>query len=256
MREGFSVWWDQTLNPGEAYDRGNGEGAGGGQGSGRALVEEVGGVALGPRRGDAGRAARTLVPVMIEPCKRPIMFELTHTADLSHWKGDPDDPGMAGVLSGRAPVCAQGRDNVAHSPVLQSRHSATIAALLASRLRCWRLAGCRRRLLVLWTNSPSDAGPGCGGSRPARRRCHLAVLPFADMSPAKDQEYFSDGLTEEILNELAQIKDLLVTGAHLEFFVQGQERGHPGHRRRSWASPTSLKAACARMATSCASPRS
>jgi hypothetical protein len=28
---------------------------------------------------------------MIEPCKRPIMFELTHTADLSHWTGSKDD---------------------------------------------------------------------------------------------------------------------------------------------------------------------
>jgi TolB-like protein len=40
----------------------------------------------------------------------------------------------------------------------------------------------------------------------------IAVLPFADMSPQKDQEYFSDGLSEEILNALAQVDGLHVAG--------------------------------------------
>jgi hypothetical protein len=34
-----------------------------------------------------------LVPAIIEPCERPIAFELTHTADLSEWTGDTRDPG-------------------------------------------------------------------------------------------------------------------------------------------------------------------
>ena len=33
----------------------------------------------------------------------------------------------------------------------------------------------------------------------------IAVLPFVDMSPAKDQEYFSDGMSEELLNLLSKI---------------------------------------------------
>lgn len=34
---------------------------------------------------------KTFMPVMIEACERPIMFELTQTAELTHWKGDPQD---------------------------------------------------------------------------------------------------------------------------------------------------------------------
>ena len=34
---------------------------------------------------------KTLVPCTIEPCDRPIMFELTQTADLAHWHGEPAD---------------------------------------------------------------------------------------------------------------------------------------------------------------------
>ena len=39
----------------------------------------------------------------------------------------------------------------------------------------------------------------------------IAVLPFVDLSPAKDQEYFSDGLAEELLNLLAKLPELRVT---------------------------------------------
>ena len=96
--------------------------------------------------------------------------------------------------------------------------------------------------------------------KPLQLRCTspmtLAVLPFADLSQAKDQEYFSDGLTEEILNQLAQIRELHGDWPHVQLLVQGQERGPAEASRRSSASPTCLRAACAGMATTCASPRS
>jgi TolB-like protein len=50
----------------------------------------------------------------------------------------------------------------------------------------------------------------------------IAVLPFVDMSPDGDNEYFSDGLTEELLNILAQIKELQVAGRTSSFAFKGQ----------------------------------
>ncbi|HMB60543.1 MAG TPA: tetratricopeptide repeat protein [Xanthomonadales bacterium] len=50
----------------------------------------------------------------------------------------------------------------------------------------------------------------------------IAVLPFVDMSPAKDNEYFTDGLTEELLNILAQIKSLQVAGRTSSFAFKNQ----------------------------------
>jgi TolB-like protein/Tfp pilus assembly protein PilF len=50
----------------------------------------------------------------------------------------------------------------------------------------------------------------------------IAVLPFVDMSPAKDNEYFTDGLTEELLNILAQIKSLQVAGRTSSFAFKGK----------------------------------
>ncbi len=50
----------------------------------------------------------------------------------------------------------------------------------------------------------------------------IAVLPFTDLSPAHDQEYFSDGMAEEILNALAQVKDLKVAGRTSSFSFKGK----------------------------------
>lgn len=50
----------------------------------------------------------------------------------------------------------------------------------------------------------------------------IAVLPFADMSPEGDNEYFSDGLTEELLNILSRIGELQVAGRTSSFAFKGR----------------------------------
>jgi Tol biopolymer transport system component len=90
-RAGLSVWWDQALSPGEAFD----------QVTEQALEDARAVIVLWSKASVQSRwvraeatqanAAGTLMPVMIEDCKRPIMFELTHTAELSQWKGNTDD---------------------------------------------------------------------------------------------------------------------------------------------------------------------
>ena len=50
----------------------------------------------------------------------------------------------------------------------------------------------------------------------------IAVLPFADMSPEGDQEYFSDGIAEEVLNLLAQVPELRVVSRSSSFSFKGK----------------------------------
>jgi TolB-like protein len=52
----------------------------------------------------------------------------------------------------------------------------------------------------------------------------IAVLPFTNMSADPEQEYFSDGLSEELLNQLAQIQDLRVIARTSSFAFKGQNR--------------------------------
>jgi len=53
-------------------------------------------------------------------------------------------------------------------------------------------------------------------------RKSVAVLPFVAMSNGPDDDYFTDGLTEEIINALAQLPDLLVTARTSAFHFKGQ----------------------------------
>jgi len=96
--EGFSVWWDAALHSGESFD----------QVIERELRSAAAVIVLwSPRsvesrwvRAEATLADRQgkLVPITIENCERPIIFELTHTSDLSDWVGDKSDPRWKGLV--------------------------------------------------------------------------------------------------------------------------------------------------------------
>ena len=89
--EGFNVWWDAALRSGQTFDEVI-------ESNLRAAKAVV--VLWSPRsvasrwvRAEATLADRSnkLVPVIIEPCTLPIIFELTQGTDLSGWSGDTSD---------------------------------------------------------------------------------------------------------------------------------------------------------------------
>jgi TolB-like protein/Tfp pilus assembly protein PilF len=65
--------------------------------------------------------------------------------------------------------------------------------------------------------------PNLTSSNPAQPDSKsVAVLPFANLSGDKEQEYFSDGLTEEVINALARERDLQVPGRSSSFSFKGR----------------------------------
>ena len=58
--------------------------------------------------------------------------------------------------------------------------------------------------------------------RPAERVASIAVMPFTDMSAAKDQDWFCDGIAEEILNALTPLKGLRVAARTSAFSFKGR----------------------------------
>jgi TolB-like protein len=228
-RAGFSVWWDATLNPGEAYDKV----------TEKALEEARAVVVLWSRKSVDSRWVRaeatqansngTLVPVMIEPCKRPIMFELTHSADLAHWTGDPDDKAWQSCVTGVRRFVQKGGPHPITTPSTpqpgrprQGRTAVIAAALLL-------VAGAGIWTFMHFHGDPgvraSDSQPGQGpaaANAVAPPEVTLAVLPFVNLSSDPEQEFFSDGLTEEILNRLAQLQALRVTGRTSSFSFKGR----------------------------------
>ncbi len=78
-------------------------------------------------------------------------------------------------------------------------------------------------------SAPSPASASQPTTTPARQRAgtvplerSIAVLPFANLSSDPEQEYFSDGLTEELINQLAHIKGLRVVARTSCFVFKGR----------------------------------
>jgi serine/threonine-protein kinase len=104
---------------------------------------------------------------------------------------------------------AAGLDTSARSEVdpRRNRRRLVLVGALAAGLATVLLAG---RLVI----GREASG---GGALPAS----AAVLPFVDMSPGKDQEYFSDGLTEELITSLSQVEGLRVAARTSSFQFKG-----------------------------------
>jgi TolB-like protein/Flp pilus assembly protein TadD len=67
----------------------------------------------------------------------------------------------------------------------------------------------------------ADATAGAAGAAPDALDS-VAILPFVDMSPAHDQEYFCDGIAEEIINSLCCIRDLRIASRTSSFQFKGR----------------------------------
>jgi TolB-like protein len=178
---GFSVWWDVTLRSGEAYD----------QVTEKALRDAKAVVVLWSKKSVESRWVRaeatlaerykTLVPAMIEPCERPIMFELTQTAELSHWQGDRTDKAWTSFLSD------------------VHRFVGTTA-----------------------TPGASTVSTMAAPSLPRPTKISIVVLPFANMSGDPEQEYFSDGISEDIITDLSKVSTLSVISRNSAFTFKGK----------------------------------
>lgn len=234
-REGFKVWWDDALNPGETFD----------QVTEQALKEAKAVVVLWSKhsvisrwvRSEATQADRfgTLVPVMIEACDRPILFELSHTSDLSRWKGDQrSEEWRSFVASLRRLVDKSGASAPAAPNTQGSTTSAAGSVGASQRSRRGPVAWVTIAAAIavsaglLWQfglrESKESAGAPVGsGASVSVPHASIAVLPFRDMSASQDQEYFADGVTEEILNTLAGLKDLKVTARTSAFAFKGKD---------------------------------
>ncbi len=195
---GHVVWWDQALKSGEIYDRV----------TETALREARVVIVLWSKAAVASDWVRSeatdamqrgaLMPVMIENCQRPVMFELRQSADLTGWKGNAKDPRLAAFL---ADVARQLATPEASKPVP--------APVLRSS------TGPSRRLLIggAALGAAAMAGGGWWLLRPTAAHAantSIAVLPFANLSGDASQAYFSDGIAEELRSSLSRIAGLQV----------------------------------------------
>jgi TolB-like protein/Tfp pilus assembly protein PilF len=103
----------------------------------------------------------------------------------------------------------QSRKNIPDPPPSAPAPLRRPVALIAGSLLILAAAG-----FILWkTRQTSSSGPALSS---------VVVLPFLDLSPQKDQDYFSDGLTEEIIDALSRVPNLRVVARTSAFAFKGK----------------------------------
>ena len=168
--QGWSVWWDPAITPGQEFDL---QIAAELKIAAAVLVVWTP-ISVGSRwvRGEAraGADRGILVPVRFDGAELPIDVRALHTTDLDASSQDGQNAQVQEVLRALGAVIARER---ASRPVTANADPALPAA-------------------------DSESG-----------RIAICVLPFVNMSGDPNQEYFSDGLTEDIITELSRWRRLL-----------------------------------------------
>jgi TolB-like protein len=100
-----------------------------------------------------------------------------------------------------------------------------VAAFAVAGMFAWQQFGYKD--VVESKDSVIPAKAGIQLSKDTIQPNSIAVLPFTDLSKAGDQEYFSDGMAEEILNVLVRVDVLKVASRTSSFQFKGQEIGIP-----------------------------
>jgi TolB-like protein/DNA-binding winged helix-turn-helix (wHTH) protein/lipoprotein NlpI len=142
-----------------------------------------------------GYGYRLVVPVEFsaEPTGAPARLKALSTNDAAADADNEAKPPAPAALPGRA-----------------TRRAGLLAVLFALAL------------VLVWISWPaSSPRPAKSASLPTSAPS-IAVLPFVDMSPGKDQEYIADGFSEELLNMLANVPGLRVIARTSSFSFKGQ----------------------------------
>jgi adenylate cyclase len=181
--KGWSVWWDPAIAAGQQFDDQIDTEL---QAASAVLVVWTPtSVASRWVRGEARDAAERgiLVPVRFEDARLPIDVRAIQTTDLDKWGEDPASAPFQGLLRSLGDVIKRQR-------AYQSAKSAASSATSASAVAAPRVAIC--------------------------------VLPFANMSGDQEQEYFSDGITEDIITDLSKVSALAVVSRNSAFMYKGK----------------------------------
>jgi TolB-like protein len=176
--QGWSVWWDPSIAPGEEFDRLIADELR----RARAVVVVWTPTSVESRwvRGEArdGADRGILIPLRFEQATLPIDTRALHTIDLDAWDGTPDSPLL--------------------QPFLQA---------IAARLGSTR--SLRSPAPVAW----SPIG---------RMGASICVLPFVNMSGDPEQDYFSDGICEDVITDLSKVSALAVVSRNTAFTFKGK----------------------------------
>jgi adenylate cyclase len=181
--QGWSVWWDPEIAAGQQFD----DQIETELNAARCVLVVWTPTSVASRwvRGEAREAADRgiLVPVRFDAARLPMDVRALHTTDLDQWGDNPASALFQEVLRSLGTML----DRKAIS-------------------RAERLAG--------------NVAPTAYTAQ--THRASICVLPFSNMSGDAEQEYFSDGISEDIITDLSKVSSLAVVSRNTAFSLKGK----------------------------------
>ena len=146
----------------------------------------------------------------------PLSRSLEYFLGESQWIDVPA-VGMSAALSKLTEAVGRGRANSSHEDPKAHHASGSLkrVAIIAAVLVCVGAAAVLGTRYWSLSHRAAQSAVKIGDKS-------IAVLPFTDMSEKHDQEYFADGMAEEILDLLVKIPDLKVIGRTSSFQFKGK----------------------------------
>jgi len=182
--KGWSVWWDPEIDAGQQFD----DQIERELKAAKAVLVVWTPTSAASRwvRGEAREAADrgTLVPVRFEAASLPMDVRAIHTTDLDGWGGDAQSPPFQALLRSLSAMIA--------------RKSASATEVTSTNPEPFTAAHATPRIAI-------------------------CVLPFANMSGDAEQEYFSDGISEDIITDLSKVSALAVASRNSAFLYKGKQ---------------------------------
>ena len=181
--KGWSVWWDPEIAAGQLFD----DQIEAEMNAAKSVLVVWTPTSVASRwvRGEAREAADRgiLVPVRFDDARLPMDVRALHTTDLDHWGNDTGSPAFQEIVRALGSMIA--------------RHGAA---------------------------SSGKAAPGSAPAASAAKtaRVSICVLPFVNMSGDAEQEYFSDGISEDIITDLSKVSSLAVVSRNTAFSFKGK----------------------------------
>ena len=181
--QGWSVWWDPAIDAGQQFD----DQIEAELKAAKAVLVVWTPTSAASRwvRGEAREAADrgTLVPVRFDGASLPMDVRAIHTTELDGWGEDTASAQFQSLLRALTAMIA--------------RQGGALASLAAS--------------------------PTAAADSAAAARLAICVLPFANMSGDVEQEYFSDGISEDIITDLSKVSALAVASRNSAFMYKGMK---------------------------------
>lgn len=218
--EGWSVWWDRQIEAGSAYSADIERELGNAKATIVCWSEAANQSDWVKDEAAAAHEQSKLVPVLLDTERPPIGFRQYQAVSFDRRNAPADAPAFRQLTQAlKARITGAQVDTTAYSTRAGTEKKRSFANVPRWSIALFIVMA--MAIAVMWLRRDATQPDDIATLEKSTLRS-VAVLPFVSMSSTEEDEFFADGLSEELLSALAGIEDLKVPGRSATFAFKGK----------------------------------